>query len=86
METLVRRKWPFKKTPSRAQLGRDMGRSARSVKGEYLKGKVTLLGKDLEPYASYSAEKGHERGSNENANRLIRACRHEICLTQPHRL
>jgi IS30 family transposase len=69
MQTLTRAKWPFKKTPCWAQLGRDMGRSRRSVKAEYLRGKVTLLGKGLEPYGAYSAEKGQQEAEARHANK-----------------
>jgi IS30 family transposase len=87
METLVRRKWPFKRTPCWAELGRDMGRSARSVRGEYLRGKVTLLGRELEPYGTYSAEKGQAEAERRHANKgapmrltsvIAEAIRHHI--------
>ena len=69
METLVRRKWPFKRKVCWAQLGRDMGRPWRSVKDEYLRGKVTNLGKELEPYETYSAEKGQQEAERRWANK-----------------
>ena len=69
MQTVIRRKWPFKKTPDWAELGRDMGRPWRSVRAEYLRGKVTLTGKNLEPYGSYSAEKGQQEAERRHANK-----------------
>jgi IS30 family transposase len=69
MQTIMRKKWPFKKAPCWAELGRDMGRSWRSVRAEYLRGKVTLLGKNLEPYDAYSAEKGQQEAEGRHANK-----------------
>jgi len=69
METITRKKWPFKKAPCWAELGRDMKRSWRSVKAEYIRGKVTLLGKNLEPYEAYSAEKGQQEAEGRHANK-----------------
>ena len=69
MQTLTRRKWPFKKVPCWAELGRDMGRSWRSVKAEYNRGRVTLTGKNLEPYEAYSAEKGQQEAEVHHANK-----------------
>jgi len=69
MQTITRKKWPLKKAPCWAELGRDMGRSWRSVKAEYARGKVTLLGKDLEPYGAYSAEKGQQEAEKRHANK-----------------
>jgi IS30 family transposase len=69
MQTVVKRKWPFKRTPCWVELGRDLGRSARSVRNEYLRGKVTLLGRELEPYEAYSAEKGQQEAEARHANK-----------------
>ena len=69
MQTIIRRNWPFKKTPCWARLGREMKRSVRSVKGEYARGKVTLLGRELEPYEAYSAEKGQQEAERRHANK-----------------
>ena len=69
METVIRKRWPFKKRVCWAQLGREMGRSDKSVKGEYLRGRVTLKGKNLEEYESYSAEKGQQEAESRHANK-----------------
>ena len=69
MQALIRKKWPFKRTPCWAQLGRDMKRSARSARNEYLRGKVTLLGRGLEAYETYSAEKGQQEAERRHANK-----------------
>jgi IS30 family transposase len=69
MQTVIRNRWPFKKKVCWAALGREMGRSARSVRGEYLRGKVTLIGKNIEPYEAYSAEKGQQEAEACHANK-----------------
>jgi IS30 family transposase len=60
-----------------------MGRSAKSVRREYLRGRVTNLGKGLEPYEMYSAQKGQEEAESRHANkgapmRLTRAIAKDI--------
>jgi IS30 family transposase len=71
METLARKKWPFKKKVCWAELGRDMGRSARSVRNEYARGRVTLRGKNFETYEAYSAEKGQQAAEARHANKGV---------------
>jgi hypothetical protein len=39
MEAVIRKKYPYGKAVCWAELGRDMGRSARFVRGEYGKGR-----------------------------------------------
>jgi IS30 family transposase len=69
METAIRKKYPYGKTVCWAELGRDTGRSARSVRGEYVKGRVTDLGDHLRPYETYSAEKGRQEAERRHANK-----------------
>ena len=69
MQTVTRKRWPFKKRVCWAELGREMGRSARSVRNEYLRGKVTLIGRNLEPYEAYSAEKGRQEAERRHADK-----------------
>ena len=69
METVIRKKYPRGKAVRWARLGRDMGRSARSVRGEYIKGRVTNLGDHLRPYETYSAEKGQQEAEKRHANK-----------------
>jgi IS30 family transposase len=69
METVIRKRWPFKKKVCWAHLGKEVGRCARSVRDEYLRGRVALIGRNLEEYETYSAEKGQQEAEARHINK-----------------
>jgi len=69
METLIRVHWPHGRRIVWAELGRQMGRSWRTVRGEYHRGKVINRDSKLIEYPSYSAEKGQDVADEHSANK-----------------
>ncbi|MEI7672843.1 MAG: IS30 family transposase [Deltaproteobacteria bacterium] len=69
LETIIRTHWPHGKRIVWAQLGRHMGRSWRSVRAEYLRGRVINRTSELVEYNTYSAEKGQDEANALAANK-----------------
>jgi len=69
METIIRMNWPYGQRIIWAELGRYMDRSWRSVRTEYLRGRVTNRTSELVDFNTYSAEKGQDEADALAANK-----------------
>jgi IS30 family transposase len=69
METIIRTHWPHGRRIVWAQLGQLMGRSWRTVRSEYDRGKVSNKDSEWKEYPVYSAEKGQDQADQRAANK-----------------
>jgi len=69
METIIRTLWPHGRRIVWTQLGQQMGRSWRTVRAEYERGKVVNRDSEWKEYPAYSAEKGQAMADQLAANK-----------------